>query len=137
MKYLILILFFIAGASEVKAETVISLHTISYHQNRAANYNEENYGFGLRHYIKNKSFHYVNIGTYKNSEQATSKYIGAGWEWNVGELKIGVNMGLIDGYSLSSVLPYVVPVISYKNINVIFASYPEAVVHLTIDLMGF
>lgn len=70
MKYLILIVFFIAGASELKAETVLQLHTLSYHQNRAANFNEENFGIGFRYYTK--KFNYVNTGIYKNSENSTS-----------------------------------------------------------------
>ena len=137
MKYLILIVFFIAGASELKAEAVLYVSTFSYHQNRAANYNEENFGAGLRYYVKNKDFNYINVGAFKNSESNTSKYIGVGWQWPVGQFNIGVNAGIIDGYSLNAVLPYVVPIINYKRVSLIFAPYPEAVVHLTIDVMRF
>lgn len=121
----------------LKAETVIQLHTLSYHVNRAENFNEENYGIGVRHYVKDKYFNYVHAGTYKNSENNTSNYAGIGYEWPVGSFKLGIKAGVITGYSLGDVLPFIVPVVKYKNLSLVFAPYPEAVTHLTIDLMEF
>ena len=130
MKYIIVILFFIAGASE--AETVLYAHTVSYHVNREANYNESNYGLGLRHYTTTDR--YITAGTYKNSEYNQSNYVGYGWEFTP---YLGLSAGLITGYKLHKVLPYIVPVIKYKSISLIVAPYPEAVIHLTIDIMEF
>lgn len=132
MKYIILIVCFILGASELKADTVLSLHSVSYHVNRAANYNELNYGLGLRYYTTKGR--YIAAGTYKNSELNQSKYVGYGWEFNK---YLGVSAGLVTGYDLGEVLPYFVPVLRYKNISLMFSSYPEAVTHLTIDIMRF
>jgi len=122
----------------LEARTVIQLHTISYHVNRAANYNEENYGFGVRHYVDDKyTYDYLTAGTYDNSEDNTSNYLGIGFEWPVGIFTLGIKAGVITGYSLGSVLPFVVPVIKYKNIGLVFAPYPEAVTHLTFDVIKF
>ena len=132
MKYIIAILFFIAGASE--ADTVIQLHTVSHHINREANYNESNYGLGIRHYTTKGR--YIIAGTYKNSEYNRSNYAGYGWEFG-NDFKLGISAGLITGYSLGKVLPYIVPIISYKGVSLVFVAYPEATTHLTIDLMRF
>lgn len=131
MKY-ILIVFFIMGASELKAETILYAHTFSYHVNRDANYNEYNYGLGVRHYTTNDE--YITAGTYKNSEFNQSNYVGYGWEFNE---YLGLSAGVITGYKLRSVLPYVLPVFRYKSVSLIIAPYPEAVIHLTIDFMRF
>jgi len=130
MKYIILIVFFVIGASE--AETVLSLHSASYHANREANYNESNYGLAIRHYTTKDR--YLIAGTYKNSEFNQSHYAGYGWELNK---YLGLSAGIITGYELNNVLPYIVPVIRYQNISLVVAPYPEAVIHLTIDIMEF
>ncbi len=130
MKYIVLILFFIAGASE--AETVLYAHTSSYHVNRVANYNEINYGLGLRHNIANNR--YLTIGTYRNSEYAQSNYIGYGWQFTK---YLGLSAGIITGYKLGDILPYLIPTIKYKNLTLVVLPYPEAVIHLTIDFMRF
>lgn len=132
MKYIILIVCFVLGASELKAETVLSLHSFSYHSNRGANYNESNYGLALRHYTTKDR--YITIGTYRNSEDHQSNYVGYGWELND---YIGLSAGIVTGYKSNNILPYVLPVIRYQNISVIIAPYPEPVIHLTIDLMRF
>ena len=134
MNHLIAILFFIMGASELRAETVIQLHTVSYHVNRAADFNEENLGIGFRHYADD--VHYITAGTYKNSEYNQSNYAGYGWEWKQGDFKLGLSAGIITGYELGEVLPYVVPVIRYKAVSLIIAPYPEVAALLTIDLGG-
>lgn len=134
---LLIVAIIILSVHTAEAETVLQLHAVSYHQNRAANYNEENYGIGIRHYVENKQFDYVNAGFYDNSENNTSKYIGIGYEWKVGIFKMGINAGVVDGYSLASTLPYVVPVISYENVSLTFAPYPEMVAHLSYDLAIF
>jgi len=130
LKYLILLIL----SFPVFSETVIQLHTVSHHINREANYNESNYGLGIRHYITKGR--YLIAGTYKNSEYNLSNYAGYGWQFG-GELMLGVSVGLITGYSLGRVLPYVVPIINYKAVSLVFVAYPEATTHLIIDIARF
>jgi len=118
----------------VFGDTVIQLHTVSYHINREANYNETNLGIGVRYYTTKDQ--YIIAGTYKNSEYNQSNYVGYGWEFG-DEFKLGLSAGLITGYNLGDVLPYIVPVISYKGVSLVFVAYPEATTHLTIDIMRF
>jgi len=108
------------------------LHTVSYHQDRDANYNEANYGLGVRH---NLDDNYITGGFYDNSEDHTSAYVAYGWEWPYKGLKLGILAGLVTGYSMGNVLPFAVPVIRYKRAQLLIAPYPSAVVHLTIDVL--
>jgi len=124
----------------LQAETVAFAHTVSYHVNRDIDFNEKNYGVGIRHYIntEEEANKYITVGGYRNSEYNQTYYAGVGWEWPIGnDFQLGVVTGLITGYSLGDVLPYVVPIIKYKNISLVVAPYPEAVYHLTIDLVTF
>ncbi|MGR3218618.1 MAG: hypothetical protein ACUZ8H_02220 [Candidatus Anammoxibacter sp.] len=135
MKVLMVILFLISATA--KSETVIQLHTVSYHIDRTVNYNEENYGIGVRLYKMGNFYHYKNIGFYKNSEYKTSKYIGIGWQWKVGEFNLGINAGIITGYSLGEYLPYIVPTINYKRVTLVVVPYPSPVYNITIDILKF
>jgi len=137
MKIITGLVLFFGFCFYAMAETVIQVHTFSYHENRAANYNERNYGLALKSYVKDKQFDYVQVGGYKNSEYNTSNYVAIGYEWPVGKVTLGLKAGLITGYSMGNVLPFVVPVIKYKAVSVLFAPYPDAVVHLTIDVLTF
>jgi hypothetical protein len=125
---------FLLGASELKADTVVFAHTVSHHVNQSANFNESNYGLGMRHYTTKDR--YITAGTYINSEYNRSNYAGFGWETK-GNLKLGLSVGLITGYSLLSVSPYIVPSIRHEGVSLIFLVYPEAVTHLTVDLIKF
>jgi len=135
--FILTIVLFFALTYHVKAETYLQLHTLSYHSSRDANFNEANYGVGIRHYMKNEKFDYITVGLYRNSEFNQSVYSGAGWEWPINEFKVGLSAGLITGYKMNSVLPYVVANIRYKRLNIILSPFLEPVVHLTIDVMKF
>lgn len=141
IQYLIIIFFgiiFLGTCSGAKAETTVQLHTVSYHSNRAANYNEQNYGVGIRHYVDTaKPFSYATVGTYTNSERNTSTYVGIGWEWAVSVAKVGVSTGLITGYSTADVIPYVVFNIRYSRVTVVISPFIEPVLHVTVDLLTF
>ena len=123
----------------IDAETTIQLHTFSKHVNNSENYNEVNYGLGLR--IKVDEPHlmhdYFTIGVYENSERHTSHYIGIGYEWKVGNVILGIAGGAVSGYTMGNILPYVVPTIRYKKVAFVFHAYPEATVHMTIDIANF
>ena len=135
--FVLTIIVFFALTYHVKAETYLQLHTISYHPNRVANFNENNYGMGLRHYVENEKFDYITLGAYKNSEFKTSLYSGVGWEWPIYNFKVGLSAGAITGYSRGSVVPYIVSNIRYKRLNLIISPFIEPVIHLTIDVMKF
>lgn len=141
MKVLIgIILWFTACFSVIAYADEMYIHTFSYHADRDENYNEENFGLGYKHYLidgnKNVSSHF---GFFKNSEHRTSPYAGFSIEGN-GEVKIGINIGIIGGYhygNKESVIPYIVPSIKYKAMNLIIAPYPKAVIHATFDILEF
>ena len=118
-------------SGEIKADNIY-IHTVSYHENREANYNEANHGLGIRHYID--SGEYIAAGTYRNSEYNQSNYIGHGKEFG-GDLKIGFQVGFITGYSVGKVLPYILPTLRYKAFSIVYAPAIEPVIHLTIDLL--
>lgn len=130
MNKYILILAFIAGASEVPADTVLNLHTVSYHEDIASQYNNDNYGFGIRHY---NGINYTIFGMYKNSIRKQSFYVGRGLVWNYGDLDLVLTVGIITGYYQT--MPLVLPSIHYKNVGLVIVPYPKTVLHLTIDIM--
>lgn len=129
--------FLVSLSHTIEAETYLRIHTLSYHSNRSANFNESNYGIGIHHYLQNKKVDYFSIGTYKNSESNQSHYTGFGLEYPIGEFKFGVSFGFVTGYESNPVNPYVVSNIRYKIFNVIISPFVEPVIHLTIDILKF
>jgi hypothetical protein len=87
--------------------------------------------------VKDEKFNYVTIGVYKNSEFNTCLYSVVGGGGGKGDLKFGVSAGIITGYSLYKVLPFVVPNVRYKKLNIILAPYPSPVIHLSVDVVTF
>lgn len=130
LRNILLIVLFVAGASELKAD-VVYLHTVSHHAN-SASYNEANYGVGIRHYVEKDR--YFTVGTYENSEYTRSNYVGYGADFGSGDFKLGLSAGIVTGYSSLPVVPYLVPSLRYKRLSLMFVVYPEPVVHFTIDL---
>jgi len=120
------------------AETVLYVHTVSYHVNREVKYNENNYGLGLRHYVNQNDlkFQYLTIGTFKNSEYANSKYLGIGYEWG-DSIKFSIAAGIITGYKMQEILPFIIPTIRYKNVTLVIAPYPEVATNIVIDVYKF
>ena len=117
----------------IKAETVIQLHTLSYHEERDENFNEVNFGVGLRHY---EDDYFLTGGAYKNSERNTSVYGGIGWE-KKGTISYGITAGLITGYQDKNVTPFILPFARYEKVSLIVVPYPKKVIHLTFDLLRF
>lgn len=127
--------FLMVATHTVEAETIIYLHTATYHEDRESDYNERNWGLGFRHYTDDGF--YKSAGTYKNSEHSQSYYGGVGWEWSVGETKLSVDVGLVTGYIEYDAAPYVVPSIRYKDVRLMYLAYPKAALHLSVDILKF
>lgn len=76
----------------------LHLGAVSYHVNRAANYNEINPGLGIEHQFNAR--HSLSAGAYYNSERRTTVYALYGYTpLRIGPVKIGVLAGLANGYS--------------------------------------
>jgi len=141
--YLLMLLIIVSFYSDHanSGETIIQLHTVSQHYGENKGYgegnlfedwNEANLGVGIRDYSADG---YLTYGIYSNSIRKASAYIGYGWEMDVGDFKVGVVAGLITGYNLAEVLPYIVPVIRYDAVSIVVAPYPEPVVHIIVDIL--
>ena len=69
----------------------------SYHFKRSANYNENNSGIGLEWRFNAERA--ISVGTYRNSVRDTTHYLHYVWTpWQLGPLRLGGAIGLIDGY---------------------------------------
>lgn len=77
-------------------------------------YNERNFGIRYRHYYhKNRA---LSVAVYKNSEYRTSYAVGEVTTWELSkDLDISLDYGLVSGYERSALLPYIIPVLSYKK----------------------
>ena len=76
----------------------LHLGAVSYHFNRAANYNEINPGLGIEHQFNAR--HSLSAGVYRNSERRSTVYALYGYTpLQIGPVKIGVLAGLANGYS--------------------------------------
>ena len=101
MKFLIiagLLLF----ASVAKAEEIsVVAHGLSYHTTNASDYNQENFGLGLRLDFSNIA---VQAGSYKNSYSQNSNYLALDlnlWKYSVSDqlkFELGPMLGLATGY---------------------------------------
>jgi hypothetical protein len=89
----------------------------SYHMDRAAHYNEKNYGIGLE-YQFNKDIAAV-AGEYKNSFYNKSAYYGVLYTpFSAGSFKAGILAGEINGYVMKEPRAYgpiVVPAIVWEG----------------------
>lgn len=132
----ILIIFIVLFFSNItNAETIIQLHTFSYHINRTTDYNESNFGLGIKHYVKTDE--YISLGFYKNSEYDTSKYVGFGYNVYKSDISVNISYGIVMGYKSNNVLPYIIPVIKYKKVSLSFLLLPSPVVALSFDILEF
>jgi hypothetical protein len=97
----------------------------SFHTNRTAGYNENNFGIGLEKKLtENLTF---GFGEYRNSIWNNSTYIGFMYTpFHLWGLKAGAMMGLINGYSsdVNAYSPLLIPALVYEKnkwgINAIF-----------------
>jgi len=84
------------------------MHVTSYHFERAAGYNENNAGLGLK-WRKYGARLFVTVGAFHNSIDQTSSYGGVGGDWSLaGLLKLRITAGLVTGYEISPA-PFVFP----------------------------
>ena len=89
----------------------LHLGAISYHFNRAADYNEINHGLGIEHQFNAR--HSLSAGAYRNSERRTTVYALYGYTpLQIGIVKLGLLAGLANGYSANNgnVFPVALPV---------------------------
>ena len=136
-KTLAIILSLFAGTA-MAGETVIQLHGLSYHADRAAGYNENNWGLAVRYYGELSLVDYVSVGQYKNSIHKTSRYIIAGWEKDVNDtVTLGLVAGVVDGYR-EHMVPMVAPVISlWGRVHIFSAIIPVPVIEVSVDIYKF
>ncbi|MGL4576140.1 MAG: hypothetical protein ACRCV9_15265 [Burkholderiaceae bacterium] len=78
------------------ATTELTLHTASYHFDRAAQLNEVNPGLGV---LRRHEAAFVAAGAYRNSLSNNSVYAAAGWQpVNIGGMRVGAMGGAVTGY---------------------------------------
>lgn len=98
----------------------------SYHVDRAAQYNERNYGVGLE-YQFNRTWALA-AGEYKNSFRHKSTYYGGSYTpFTAGDWKAGVLLLAINGYDMRDhrrYIPIAVPMVAWEGerlgVNAIF-----------------
>ncbi|HEU4622062.1 MAG TPA: hypothetical protein VFS42_07540 [Burkholderiaceae bacterium] len=75
----------------------VSFGFLSRHDNRHANYNERNDGFGVEY--QSSAEHWWSVGHYRNSVRHSSTYLQYGWmPLSFGPVRIGGAVGLVNGY---------------------------------------
>jgi hypothetical protein len=90
-----------AGAQENAPQVWVNGGLLSYHFNRNKDYRERNWGVGAEAILATD--HAVILGTYLNSENRRSDYLGYQWRplhWQSQgvDVSAGVALSLIDGY---------------------------------------
>lgn len=143
----IIILSFVWDDSEATAETeevqsiVVQLHGLSWHADRDANYNERNYGLGIRYYSEDSLWgsNYIAFGQYKNSEHSKSEYAGIGWQWPVKKyITVGIAIGVVTGYKRSDIIPFVVPVVTlWDRIHITGVMIPTPTIEVSVDMVHY
>jgi hypothetical protein len=106
------------AADPDRIEIWLNPGSFSYHLKQDRDYREENYGFGVEAFITPR--HGLLAGTYINSNDERSRYVGYHWRpllLPVGRLRLsaGLAFALIDGYSDvrdGKVFPIVLPALS-------------------------
>jgi hypothetical protein len=94
-------LAFPARAGENGLQIWVNGGLLSYHFNRNKDYREQNWGLGAEAILAPD--HAVVVGTYLNSENRRSDYLGYQWRplhWQLSGVDVGagVTLSLIDGY---------------------------------------
>lgn len=107
--------------SAAQSQTLLS-GFVSRHM--SGDYNENNYGIGIR--IDDGRWSGWAIGTYRNSIDRQSVYIGREWTWHVaGPVHIGALAGAATGYR-TPIMPLALPelVVRFKRIEAAFLWQP-------------
>lgn len=87
----------------------IEIHATSYHPDRSQDFNERNFGLGLRISSPKYDDFYLAVGEYKNSIRRTTAYGGVGGYLYKGDI-VGLRLtgGVATGYFVSPLL-FVIP----------------------------
>ena len=94
--FLLAMIFWTDRAKAAEAETELVVHTVSYHFDRSQEWNERNFGLGLRH--DHGDGYSSQIGTYPNSYNRRTWYLIGQKEWPVMSFHAGVFAGAVTGY---------------------------------------
>lgn len=113
LRILITICMVLMGTTATAESNKLDISCCSYHFNRDANYNEQNWGVVYKYY-PTPEFHFQ-VGTYRNSEYGRSTIIGVGQTWKLSkDFDFTLSGGVVTGY-VRGILPYVIPTFSYKD----------------------
>lgn len=117
--YMFIIVLFVmlsmcTSNSEASERHELQLTCCSYHFDREIEYNELNYG-ATYHYNYSRS-QSAFVGAYKNSHNVVSVTVGGRFRFDVSQdFKLGIIYGGVTGYEYGTVMPYVMPTLSYKD----------------------
>lgn len=110
IRNLLVALFIAAAHAEAKAADIgVIASLFSKHFDTDATFNERNYGIGVHLYNDAQSA-YTTAGYYRNSLDKNSLYVGGGYK--LGDvISVGIEAGLVSGYTKGRVVPFVVPTV--------------------------
>ena len=95
----------------------INAGALSYHFDRAKDYNENNSGVGLEYHLDSETS--LMVGTFRNSLRHDTNYAAVNWQPLVrGNWKLGLVMGVLDGYPGVNHGDYfagALPILSYEG----------------------
>ena len=104
-----------AAANEL-APAAVGVHIASKHSSYAQQWNDDNHGLYARW------ANGATVGAFRNSEHATSAYVGWSKDWPlVKRVDVGLLLGLVTGYQRADVLPLAVPSVrlaATKNLGI-------------------
>lgn len=116
MKILIsLFLLFVYNIAHAESPW-FALGSLSYHQDRDANYNERNAGFGLEFPFSETTA--LAVGFYNNSIRQHTNYALYQWTpWQLGTFKFGGMVGVADGYYANDggIVPVILPLVKIEG----------------------
>jgi len=102
---------------QARADGVVNLHLGSKHINAQRDFNETNLGLGVAYNLGTNAS--LRGGFYNNSEDNTSVYMGGELHSNQSRMfTVGLQYGVVSGYSQIPLVFYVMPVISHRYKNV-------------------
>lgn len=121
------------GAQEYQPKVWVNAGLLSHHFDRQKDYRESNWGLGAEYVFSPN--HAAMIGTYLNSENKRSRYLGYQWRplhWQPYGVNVSVGMAvsLIDGYpSMNNMGWFIAPMpiiaLEYKNVGANFILVPN------------
>lgn len=89
----------------------IEVHTACKHYGSERHYQEVNPGLG---YIKDFKHLYGSAGAYYGSEKSPIGYLLIGKDFGTKNIRVGLETGLVFGYSVAPVLPAAAPTLEIK-----------------------